>query len=513
MQQQVAQFAAKNVAYGVDKSVNGKNNEQQPEYAGELDEIVSSYQENLQEGFGAPDLSGAFMQSADEGWASAGAFFNVVARTQADAMDVGGLIPETKAPEFGKENHKLVKGEVLTAYSKFEKWIGTTNPNGVKSSSGSSGGGGGSSGGDSCTSQRQQLMTTASGIAQKGDAKNHLMERIFQIVDWIAGWNCVWKSAPDDLNASNFSLGVQFTSANPLAEMAHLGHANINTSYDVFDLFVNMMLFSSTSEVFKAASSLSGSGAGQFMGNLAGKITGEALSAIGGMFALFTVVFFTSGVLLAFMLPLIPFFRFLFNVMTWVVSVLEAVIAVPLIALAHLNPEGDGLPGPSAKTAYYFIFSIFLRPVMMVFGLIVGLLVFYVAVSYMNLFYMQAITTSGGLANGHLFLSRLVYSALYVVVLYMCANSAFKCVNWLPEHAVKWAGGQPLHIAHMGDPEQLQGPLMQATALFDQQLMSSLKQGGAGAAFAVKEGLGGKMGQIKQGLDVAAHKGLPPPAK
>jgi len=491
MQSNVRQWVEEMSAYQVPKGMGGKGDKSFPQNDGKFDEIVNDYQDALQEAAIAPDLSGAFFKSADQGWVSAGAFFNVIARAQADAMDLGNLLPETKAPESAKMNSEQMKS-VRKGLASFENWMNSNLKDGVQG--GSTDGGGGTAGG-TCTKQRQEMMKTRAGMEQMGNPKDHFMEKIFQYIDWIASWNCVWTSAPPSgLNQSNFTLGVQFTSANPLAEMAHFGHANINTAYDVFDMYVNLVLKGSLE---LTQNKIAGEGARTI--DLRGAEGEKILSAIGGLVGAIVGIFFTSGIMLAFLLPLIPFFRFLFNIMTWVAGLMEAVVCVPLIALAHLNPEGDGLPGPNAKTAYYFVFDIFLRPTMLIFGLIVGLLIFYVAVSYMNLFYMDAIVTSGGLANGHLFLSRLVYSALYVITLYIAANSAFKMIHYLPQHALQWMGQRSLHYHQFGDPDQLQQPLMMGAGMVESKIVGSAGQlASAKGALDVLGGSGGNPQAAKQ---------------
>jgi conjugal transfer/type IV secretion protein DotA/TraY len=121
-------------------------------------------------------------------------------------------------------------------------------------------------------------------------------------------------------------------------------------------------------------------GAGTIAGAIGGYALGAAASAVSALLDFVATVFLSCGFVLAFVLPMFPFTRFFFAVLSWLGSIVEAVIAMPLVALAHLNPEGEGLPG-QAKQGYLFVFSIFLRPILSVFGLVAGLLMFLIAVN------------------------------------------------------------------------------------------------------------------------------------
>jgi conjugal transfer/type IV secretion protein DotA/TraY len=448
---------------------------------------------------------------------SAGAWLNTIARAQSEMMDVDLIIPSTQGP---RQQNQYVDGtkstmdEVFKALQRFDLKLNTA----TLTSTGS------------MPSQGDSRVLAAAGIeGQQDDGNDHLMDKLFAFVDWMAQWDGVWQSLCQGVNTpkavsscistagsnigaqgQNFTLGVQFTGANPLAEIAYFGHAQIKAAYDIFDTYIAFLFVAGGAEVatdstfklmeiaFKSVGGKTlgelGGGFSSLLGSLVGKPMGAAKEAIGTVLGIFTTIFFTTGMMLAFFLPLIPFFRFMFNVLTWIVSLIEAVIAVPLVALAHLNPEGEGLPGASAKSAYFFTFNIFLRPVLMVFGLVLGIVIFFIAASYMNLLYTQAVVGTGGLAHGHLMLSRFVYSFMYVFMLFMAANSAFHMIDWLPEHALKWMGATPLHWQKMGDPDQVQQPMTLISGYAGQQLMQGVSRLDGVGAFAARQALMGNVG-------------------
>ncbi len=147
-----------------------------------------------------------------------------------------------------------------------------------------------------------------------------------------------------------------------------------------------------------------------------------------------------AGIMLQYVLPLIPFIRFLFAFCAWLLVILEAIIAVPLVALAHLTTKGEGVSGDMARSAYFMIFSIFFRPAFLVIGMIVALMMFSVMVGVLNDMYRYAVLgfqgASGGNANGGF--ATIMYTILYVVIAYMMCNLCFKMIEEIPDHAFKW---------------------------------------------------------------------------
>ena len=494
LQQEVGQYAKERVKDHTGSDVGGTGDTKPPQpYAGELEDFFSDYMGCLTGGLPIPSLVWAFGESAAFGWVSAGALVSAISQAEADANNIGSMIPSTQSASGDGATDPNMQQAMKVA--------GKVSQQTQAVPEGGGGGGGGFGHLDACDAQRAQIIQQIQGLDIMGNAKDHLLERIFQFIDLVAGWNCVYKSAgmmgEGGLTPSSFSVGIQFdTGANPLAEMAHLGHANINTAYDVFDLYINEM--ASVGEGIATGTTAAGvsgnSKASAVMGMKAEGAKG-ALQAVGAILVMIINIFFVTGVMLAYYVPMIPFMQFLFQTLSWVIGVLEAVIAVPLIALAHLTVEGQGLPGSMAKAAYFFVFNIFLRPVLMIFGLVVGLLTLYIAVSYMNLFYEMAISSSGGAATSELFLSRLVWSALYVIIIYICANNVFRAIGWLPEHAVKWMGAQSMSFMHTGDAKDAAGPLQQGAGNIS-QITGAVQSNGWGGAKAL--GGNGGIGGSKQ---------------
>ena len=46
-----------------------------------------------------------------------------------------------------------------------------------------------------------------------------------------------------------------------------------------------------------------------------------------------------AGLVLAYLLPAIPFIRFLFGILSWMLAVIEAILAITVFAAAHITRE------------------------------------------------------------------------------------------------------------------------------------------------------------------------------
>ena len=51
-------------------------------------------------------------------------------------------------------------------------------------------------------------------------------------------------------------------------------------------------------------------------------------------------------------------------ILLWLLELFEALAAMPIVAIAHLTPSGEGLSGAAAKQAYRLWIALLARPVL-----------------------------------------------------------------------------------------------------------------------------------------------------
>lgn len=266
----------------------------------------------------------------------------------------------------------------------------------------------------------------------------------------------------------------------PLALLTALGKGLIEAS-------IRNVALGATGQGVQILSSLGGSEMGNALG--------EAFSGI--MYSIATMTL-TAGFILYYILPFLPFMYFFFAVGNWVKGIFEAMVGVPLWALAHIRIDGDGLPGGAALNGYFLIFEIFLRPILIVFGLIAAVGIFAAMASTFNAIFPLAVTNLGGIdysksadadwltmARGPV--DQLFYTVMYAIILYVMGLACFKLIDLIPNNILRWMGASVQAFADgAGDPaSQLTQYAAIGGSQITQQAIGGMKSlGGAGAKLA-----------------------------
>lgn len=189
---------------------------------------------------------------------------------------------------------------------------------------------------------------------------------------------------------------------------------------------------------------------------------GAGLSAASGFFVSIGMIGLVAGFILFYIIPFLPFLYFFFAVGEWIKGLFEAMVGVPLWALAHLRIDGEGLPGDAAMNGYYLIFEVFLRPMMIIFGLLASISIFAAMVKVLNeIFYLAVSNLSGfnpetaancktpGTAGGtdsskiEFFrgpVDEFFFTILYTIIVYMTGMSCFKLIDQIPDNILRWMG-------------------------------------------------------------------------
>lgn len=301
--------------------------------------------------------------------------------------------------------------------------------------------------GGTCTDMTSMLQD---GELGGGPAQNtkvaELLDTVYQQVQFSEGTTKP-KEATTDSKIKNFvtllfgQSGLFEFRANanvfPLAKLAMFGKEIISKT------------------VIMIASSTLLSGAGGFLGIEMGQL-GGIISEFSPAIKSFAVIGVSIGVLLYYVLPLIPFIYFFFAVGRWVKSIFEAMVAIPLWALAHMRLGGDteGLPGPAALQGYFLVLEIFLRPILTLFGLMASTATFMALTAVMDSIFNLVVMNVGGYDMSKLSaglpdsyanvamdgIDALFYTVLYAIFVYTIATSSFKMIDLFPNAIMRWAG-------------------------------------------------------------------------
>lgn len=237
-----------------------------------------------------------------------------------------------------------------------------------------------------------------------------------------------------NLWSENGALAISFgDTANPLAEVAAWGQNNVMMGTRLMGLGMSAYVFSGAPGI------------------------GTAAGAFGSMLFSFAAIFYMIGFTFGFVIPLYPFYRFFFGSLQWILTVFEGVVLAPLFALAHVSPYGEGLPGQYAKYGYSVLLQILLRPVLMVFGLVAGYLLFVATIHFLNDTFITMTMGTGAYSGGNEVIAKIFYCVVYCVLVLILANQCFSTIGMFPQAAMKYLGLQGVQEERIGDTEKLSG--------------------------------------------------------
>lgn len=227
----------------------------------------------------------------------------------------------------------------------------------------------------------------------------------------------------------------------PLAQLAALGRSLIDKA--VFNVIGSVAL---------------GLGGGFILGQEENVHMGQAVSGVSGALMTLAMLGVGVGFLLYYIIPFLPFIYFFFAVATWISTIFEAMVAIPLWAVAHLRIDGNGLPGPAAMNGYVLLLEIFLRPIIVVMGLVASMAIFSALAIAFNDMYRDITQNLSGFPVGYIpectvagaedvsamrpGADSFFFLLIYAFIIYMMAMSAFKLIDLMPDTVMRWLGPQ-----------------------------------------------------------------------
>jgi len=157
---------------------------------------------------------------------------------------------------------------------------------------------------------------------------------------------------------------IQDPDANPIIALANMGISYINFASDLWMYLLVIAV-------------------GAFlMGPFGGFIFALLGMALPLLMAWLTVMV-SIGFVTAYYVPFVPYMIFTFGAIGWLMAVVEAMVAAPIVALGITHPEGEGAFG-KGEHAVMILMNVFLRPSLMIIGYIAGIILSFVGVWVIN---------------------------------------------------------------------------------------------------------------------------------
>lgn len=382
--------------------------------------LMTPYQKMLGEG----SLTNNFTQTAeDRGWIMAGSYYWRVeeSNSKSSHISMSNLLPQTGAPSatLMKVHKSMLDNALLDGktYKGATQCNGVTNANstpGIQDSAQCVG----YLWGQYVGAQQNDIRATSSGAAAtKGTGS---------LASSMAG------GALGNTISSIF--GLTKSTYNPIAVLMHEGNKLLTA---VVATWIGAILLSV----------LVSAGAGICASTSPGFLMAQTLvSWIKSILMLLTSVLLVPGAILAYYVPLYPFAVFTFASVGWLLMVVEGMAAAPLVCVGITHPEGHDFLGKGEQALMLFL-GIFLRPALMVIGLIAAMVTSFVAFKMLNSGFAEVLASlsrSSQSAFGNDFLI-LISMAMVLVIFGMMTmeliEQCFKLIYQLPNYILKWIGG------------------------------------------------------------------------
>ena len=223
--------------------------------------------------------------------------------------------------------------------------------------------------------------------------------------------------------ASNLAFDAAGVLANPFVTVSEIGETMKTTAIVMWFAGLAKYMFLSSNEYGARAT---GWGAG-FAGMLRG-----------GMEYLFpqimatTTLLFTSGISLAYLVPLMPLLTWIMMLGSYLLSVVEAVMGAPLAVVMMATPEGKGIAGTKMQTAIQLLAVAIMNPTLMIIGLVVSFSVSGILFFLLNTLYRPTLMSADGLVKLLFITCLYIFMAMWVCK--FCVSIMYK----LPQQILDW---------------------------------------------------------------------------
>lgn len=159
---------------------------------------------------------------------------------------------------------------------------------------------------------------------------------------------------------------------------------------------------------------------------------------------------FSAGLSFLLLVPIMPYILFWAGQIAWVLAVIEAMVAAPLVMLAIAHPGGHQVFGHTIPAVKMFVGVVF-RPVLMIIGMLVGIVLTYLIIPFSAQgFHMvasdiitaaQSASAQGASTTGAGVLSC-VMLFVYCAFIVLAFNKCFSAIYAIPDKVMNWIGGQ-----------------------------------------------------------------------
>jgi conjugal transfer/type IV secretion protein DotA/TraY len=197
-------------------------------------------------------------------------------------------------------------------------------------------------------------------------------------------------------------------------------------------------------------------------GNLAGQASGvhsgwkRFVESITPYLLGMSFAFLAFGFVLAIIVPTLPYVLWIAGIIGLLVLVVEALIASVLWVVALMHPAGDGFSSDQARNGLMLVMTLFLRPVLMLLGMICGIFLIEPAGRLINdSFFVMMRSVQGASVTGPV--SVIGFGAVYTTVMLAAVYKIFSLTHVVPDRILRWIGGGGADLGESEFSSKLEG--------------------------------------------------------
>lgn len=253
----------------------------------------------------------------------------------------------------------------------------------------------------------------------------------------VKALNYLGESSLYSTNLTDGSIG-NMDNSNPFQYAVNIGHGMNNVRYALMAFKLGATTFVYTIDYAKdsADSSLLGlTGVGAAASPVLALLKAAAMMAL-EIIQVAMVLLTAMAWVLAYYIPMMPALLWITLVGAYLLIVIESVVATPLAVILMATPEGEGISGSKMQNAITLLASVYLRPSLMIVGLVAAIYVAKYSFMILNtIFWSQAESA----VSGDLFAFFATFS-LYIASLHQILSNSIKSMDSLPTAILNWIG-------------------------------------------------------------------------
>jgi conjugal transfer/type IV secretion protein DotA/TraY len=150
------------------------------------------------------------------------------------------------------------------------------------------------------------------------------------------------------------------------------------------------------------------------------------------------ILLWSTGATFAVYVPMIPYLMFTATAVGWMFSVIEAMVAAPILALGFVSPSGDELG--KAGQGLLMLVGLFMKPTLMILSFILASRLLKAVLTMVN--NMFATTIDATVSGVSPLFGWVVPTFIYAGFVISLVNKSFSLIHILPDKVMSWIGVQ-----------------------------------------------------------------------